>query len=92
VRWDGQVFTGWRIPQHYDSLLGKLIVWAPTREEAIRKLRRALGETAVEGVATTIPFHLAVLDNAAFQNGKEIYTNFIETENILEKMKEANQG
>jgi acetyl-CoA carboxylase, biotin carboxylase subunit len=91
VRWDGQVFTGWRIPQHYDSLLGKLIVWAPTREEAIRKLRRALGETAVEGVATTIPFHLAVLDNAAFQNGKEIYTNFIETENILEKMKEANQ-
>lgn len=87
VRWDGQVFTGWRIPPNYDSLLGKLIVWAPTREEAIKKLKRALGETAVQGVPTTIPFHVEVLDNETFVKGTEVYTNFIETEHILEKLK-----
>ncbi|CDF40330.1 unnamed protein product [Chondrus crispus] len=88
VRWDGQVFTGWRIPPNYDSLLGKLIVWAPTRAEAISKLKRALGETAVQGVPTTIPFHLEVLENEVFQDGSEIYTNFIETEGILDTLKE----
>lgn len=87
VRWDGQVFTGWKIPPNYDSLLGKLIVWAPTRIEAIKKLRRALGETAVQGVPTTIPFHLEVLENDTFIDGSEIYTNFIETEGILDLLK-----
>lgn len=87
VRWDGQVFTGWRIPPNYDSLLGKLIVWAPTRLEAIKKLKRALGETAVQGVPTTIPFHIEVLDNETFVSGTEVYTNFIETEKILDKLK-----
>lgn len=91
VRWDGQVFTGWRIPPNYDSLLGKLIVWAPTRAEAISKLKRALGETAVQGVPTTIPFHLEVLENETFKEGKEIYTNFIETEGILETLKEKKE-
>lgn len=86
VRWDGQVFTGWHIPPNYDSLLGKLIVWAPTRKEAICKLRRALAETAVQGVRTTIPFHLQVLKNETFVEGKEIYTNFIEEEGILEQL------
>jgi acetyl-CoA carboxylase, biotin carboxylase subunit len=86
VRWDGQVFTGWRVPQHYDSLLGKLIVWAPTREEAIRKLSRALSETCVDGVSTTIPFHLEVLGNAVFQEGASIYTDFIDTNQILESL------
>jgi acetyl-CoA carboxylase, biotin carboxylase subunit len=96
VRWDGQVFTGWRIPQHYDSLLGKLIVWAPTREEAIRKLSRALSETCVDGVSTTIPFHLEVLENAVFQEGASIYTDFIDKNQILEslaaKAKEAKEA
>lgn len=87
VRWDGQVFTGWRIPPNYDSLLGKLIVWAPTRAEAIEKLKRALGETAVQGVPTTIPFHEAVLRNETFREGKSIYTNFIESEDILATLK-----
>lgn len=89
VRWDGQVFTSWRIPQHYDSLLGKLIVWAPTREQAIKKLRRALGETAVQGVPTTIPFHEVVLDNPVFQKG-EYATDFIEKEKILETLHKLN--
>lgn len=88
VRWDGQVFTGWRIPPNYDSLLGKLIVWAPTRAEAISRLKRALGETAVQGVPTTIPFHLEVLENDTFKDGSAIYTNFIETEGILDSLRE----
>lgn len=87
VRWDGQAFTGWRIPPHYDSLMGKLIVWAPTREEAISKLKRALGETAIQGVPTTIPFHQEVLENKTFKEGKAIYTNFIESEGILDLLK-----
>lgn len=87
VRWDGQVFTGWRIPPNYDSLLGKLIVWAPTRLEAIKKLKRALGETAVQGVPTTIPFHQEVLENDTFIKGAEVYTNFIESEGILDSLK-----
>lgn len=91
VRWDGQVFTGFRIPQHYDSLLGKLIVWAPTRTEAIKKLHRALGETAIVGVPTTVPFHQLVLENDAFIEGKEIYTNFIEEHNILDELKKKNE-
>lgn len=92
VRWDGQVFTGWRIPPNYDSLLGKLIVWAPTRGEAIQKLKRALGETAVQGVPTTIPFHEAVLENETFVKGEEIYTNFIEVEGILDLLKANKQA
>jgi len=88
VRWDGQVFTGWRIPPNYDSLLGKLIVWAPDRKQAIAKMKRALAETAVQGVPTTIPFHQVVIENDKFRDGTEIYTNFIEVENILEKVKE----
>lgn len=87
VRWDGQVFTGWRIPPNYDSLLGKLIVWAPTRIEAIQKLKRALEETAVQGVPTTIPFHEEVLLNDTFIEGSEVYTNFIEKEDVLNSLK-----
>lgn len=87
VRWDGQVYTGWRIPPNYDSLLGKLIVWAPTRREAIEKLKRALSETAVQGVPTTIPFHEEVLRNPTFIDGSAVYTNFIEEESILDSLK-----
>lgn len=91
VRWDGQVFTGWRVPPNYDSLLGKLIVWAPTREQAIQKLKRALNETAVQGVPTTIPFHLEVVQNETFLIGKEIYTDFIEKEGLLEILKKKKE-
>ena len=87
VRWDGHVYSGYRVPPHYDSLLGKLIVWAPTRKEAITKLNRALEECAVDGVPTTIRFHQTVLNNEKFQEGKEIYTNFIETESILDTLR-----
>lgn len=78
VRVDSAVYQGYRIPPYYDSMIGKLIVWAPTREEAIKKMKRALNEYKIEGIKTTIPFHLKVLDNPYFQKG-EVYTNFIQT-------------
>lgn len=76
IRVDSHVYTGYRIPPNYDSLIAKIIAWAPTREMAIARMQRALRETIVEGVATTIPFHLRVLDNAFFRRG-QVYTNFI---------------
>src|SRR5690606_2882287 len=76
VRVDSHVYAGYRIPPHYDSLLAKIITWAPTREEAIRRMGRSLRETVIEGVKTTIPFHLRVLDNAFFRRG-QVYTNFV---------------
>ncbi len=76
VRVDSHLYQGYEVPPHYDSLLSKLIVWAPTREEAIARGRRALGEYVIEGVPTTIPFHLKLLDNETFQQGG-IYTNFL---------------
>ncbi|MGZ3678165.1 MAG: acetyl-CoA carboxylase biotin carboxylase subunit [Ktedonobacterales bacterium] len=76
VRMDSHMYRGYDIPPHYDSLLAKLIVWAPTRDEAIARGRRALNETVLDGVPTTIPFHLHLLDNDTFQRG-ETYTNFL---------------
>lgn len=76
IRIDSHVYAGYRIPPYYDSLVAKLIAWAPTRDEAIARMKRALEETVLEGVKTTIPFHLQVLDNAFFKRGA-VYTNFI---------------
>ena len=77
VRVDTHVYAGYAIPSHYDSLLAKVITWGPNRDEAIARMRRALGEFEVAGVPTTIPFHLVVLDNAFFRRG-EVYTNFVQ--------------
>ena len=77
VRVDSHVYTGYEIPPFYDSLIGKLIVWAPTRELALRRLRRALSEWAVTGIPTTIEFHLALLERPEFLNG-QVYTKFVE--------------
>ncbi len=76
IRVDSHVYSGYRIPPNYDSLIAKILAWAPTREQAITRMQRALRETVIEGVSTTIPFHLEVLDNAFFKRGA-IYTNFI---------------
>jgi acetyl-CoA carboxylase biotin carboxylase subunit len=77
VRVDSFVYSNYTIPPFYDSMVAKLIVWAPQRDEVIRRMRRALSEFKIENIATTIPFHLKVLDNAFFQRG-EVYTNFIQ--------------
>lgn len=77
VRVDSAAYQGYTIPPYYDSMVGKLIVWGADREEAIQRMRRALEEFVIEGIHTTIPFHLKVLDNAFFRRG-EVYTNFIQ--------------
>ncbi len=78
VRVDTHLYPGYTIPPHYDSLIAKIIAWAPTREEAIRRMERALSETVIEGpgLKTTIPFHQKVLKNAFFRRGA-VYTNFV---------------
>ena len=76
VRVDSHLYRGYEVPPHYDSLLSKLIVWAPTRDEAIARGLRALEEYVLEGLPTTIPFHLSLLMNETFQRG-EVYTNFL---------------
>lgn len=77
VRVDSALYAGYEIPPFYDSLIAKVIAWAPTRAEAIMRMRGVLQEMVIEGVTTTIPFHLKIMDNAFFRRG-EIYTNFIQ--------------
>jgi acetyl-CoA carboxylase biotin carboxylase subunit len=76
VRVDSHLYQGYEVPPHYDSLLAKLIVWAPTRPEAIARGQRALAEFVLEGLPTTIPFHRQLLANERFQRG-ETYTEFL---------------
>jgi acetyl-CoA carboxylase, biotin carboxylase subunit len=77
VRMDSHVYTDYEIPQYYDSLIGKLIVWGSDRPSAIRRMKRALRECAITGLPTTINFHQRILETAEFQKG-EIYTNFVD--------------
>ena len=70
VRVDTHVYAGYTVPPYYDSLIAKLICRAHTREECIRKMRRALDEFIVEGIKTTIPFHRALMDDERFLSGK----------------------
>ena len=69
VRWDAGVDVGDEVTLHYDSLLAKLIVWAPDRAQAVTRMRRALDELAILGVATNQGFHRRLLADAAFQQG-----------------------
>lgn len=77
VRFDTHLFAGYKIPPHYDSLIGKLICHGNSRTEAIARMKRALEEIVIEGIATTIPFHLEVMNNENFIAGN-ISTKFIE--------------
>lgn len=77
VRVDSAAYQGYMVPPYYDSMVGKLCVWGATRQEAIARMKRALEEFVIEGIHTTIPFHLKVLDNAFYRRG-EVYTNFIQ--------------
>lgn len=70
IRVDSHVYPGYTIPPNYDSLIGKLIAWGATREQAIARMRRALAETLVAGVDTTIPFYQFVLNHPAYLAGK----------------------
>lgn len=77
VRIDSGIYPGYVIPPYYDSLLAKLVAWGNDRDEAIRRMKRALSELKIEGVATTIPFLKRIMDNPFFQRG-ETHTNFIQ--------------
>ncbi len=76
VRDDSGVYEGWDVPIYYDPMISKLAVWGATREEAIGRMKRALGEYHVGGIRTTIPFFLAVLADEEFVTG-DIDTGFI---------------
>ncbi len=78
VRVDSHVYTGYVIPPYYDSMIGKLIATARTREEAIDTMYRALSEYVIEGIKTTIPFHLQMMQNEDFRKGN-FTTKFLDT-------------
>ena len=78
VRVDSHVYAGYTIPPYYDSMIGKLITVARTRDEAIDTMYRALSEYVIEGVKTTIPFHLQLMKNEDFRSGN-FNTKFMES-------------
>ena len=69
VRVDTHIYAGYTIPPYYDSMVAKLIVSAQTRDEAIVKMERALGEFIIEGVKTTVPLHLQLMRDPDFRAG-----------------------
>ncbi|MDQ3182112.1 MAG: acetyl-CoA carboxylase biotin carboxylase subunit [Actinomycetota bacterium] len=77
VRVDSAIYQGYQIPPFYDSMVGKLIVWALTRDEAISRALRAIREYRLEGIKTTIPLHLRLLEGDAFRAG-EYHTGYLE--------------
>lgn len=84
VRVDSAMYAGYSIPPYYDSMVAKLIVHADTRDEAIAKMKRALGEFVVEGpgIQTTIPFHEKLMSNEVFISGK-FNTKFLEENDVI---------
>ncbi|APD07240.1 acetyl-CoA carboxylase [Flavobacteriaceae bacterium UJ101] len=83
IRIDTHVYAGYTISPYYDSMIAKLIVTAQTREECITKMKRALEEFVIEGIKTTIPFHLQLMDNEDFISGN--YTTKFMEDFVLEK-------
>ena len=77
IRMDSHLYAGYEVPPYYDSLLGKLIVWGPTREVAIARARVALDELLVEGVVTNVPIHQALLASEPFLEGR-MTTNMLD--------------
>ncbi|WP_448589970.1 acetyl-CoA carboxylase biotin carboxylase subunit [Thermodesulfobium sp.] len=77
IRCDSHLYSGFEIVPYYDSLIAKVISYAPNRERAINRMQRALYEMTVEGISTTIDFHMEVLKNAFFRKG-DYYTNFVQ--------------
>ncbi len=82
VRIDSHIYAGYTIPPYYDSMIAKVIAIAQTREEAIQTMERALSEYVIEGVKTTIPFHMQLMKNEDFRKGN-FTTKFIETFNLV---------
>jgi acetyl-CoA carboxylase biotin carboxylase subunit len=83
IRLDSHIYTGYRIPSLYDSLLAKLIAHGETRDEAISRMRRALSELAINGIKTTIPFHRKVMEDERFLRS-EAYVDFLNSFHMSE--------
>ena len=77
VRFDSHIYAGYTVPPYYDSMLGKLIVWGKNRSDAIERMARALSETMITNIKTTIGFQQTILNNQQFRRGNYA-TNFIE--------------
>jgi len=78
VRVDTHVYAGYTIPPNYDSMIAKIIVSGQSREEVVIRMKRALQETVIDGIKTTIPFHVRLMDDPVFQSGM-FTTKFLET-------------
>jgi len=85
VRVDSAAYPGYAIPPYYDSMIAKVITYGKTREEAIARMKRALSEFVIEGVHTTIPFHLKLLSHEKFING-EFNTKFLELHDVMKSV------
>ncbi|AEP87306.1 acetyl-CoA carboxylase biotin carboxylase subunit [Bacillus spizizenii] len=82
VRIDSAAYPGYSIPPYYDSMIAKVITYGKTRDEAIARMKRALSEFVIEGIETTIPFHLKLLEHETFVGG-EFNTKFLETYDVM---------
>ncbi|MDA1474893.1 acetyl-CoA carboxylase biotin carboxylase subunit [Bacillus changyiensis] len=82
VRIDSAVYPGYTIPPYYDSMIAKVITYGKTRDEAISRMKRALSEFVIEGIHTTIPFHLKLLEHETFVSG-EFNTKFLEIFDVM---------
>ena len=79
---DSAAYQGYTIPPYYDSMIAKVITHGSTREEAIARMKRALNEFVVEGIHTTIPFHIKLLNHEKFVEG-DFNTNFLEMYDVM---------
>jgi acetyl-CoA carboxylase biotin carboxylase subunit len=77
VRCDSHLYSGYVVSPHYDSMVAKIICWGRDRTESLARMRRALQETVVDGIDTTLAFHLQVLDDERFRRG-DIHTGYLE--------------
>jgi acetyl/propionyl-CoA carboxylase alpha subunit len=91
VRVDSSLFSGCEVSQYYDSLLSKVIAWGSDREQALARLRRALGEYEILGVKTTLPFQRRLIEDEAFVTGA-LYTRLLERRRDLFDIPEAPEG
>ncbi|MEA2527408.1 MAG: acetyl-CoA carboxylase, biotin carboxylase subunit [Thermomicrobiales bacterium] len=88
IRFDTHLYAGYTVPPHYDSLLGKLVAWGNTRDEAIARMERALAELVVTGIVHTGPFHRTLLADEAFRRG-DVHTGLVA--DILKRQESAGQ-
>jgi len=85
VRIDSAAYPGYTIPPYYDSMIAKVITYGSSRDEAIARMKRALSEFVVEGIHTTIPFHLKLLEHEKFVEGS-FNTKFLELHDVMKSI------